>query len=149
MTTIAWDGKALAADRCSWSGGARRSVRKVFRITRPDGAPALVAFAGSGDFATKLLDWLRVGGDAPNWRDFVKEDDRDRQCAVLVDSDHRVWQISYQLVWLEYEEPFYAYGAGQEFAWGALEAGASAERAVQIAEKRSDYAGLGVDVVSF
>lgn len=44
-------------------------------------------------------------------------------------------------------ESFYAFGGGQEFAWGALEAGATAVEAVRIAIKRSDYAGLGVDVV--
>ena len=46
-------------------------------------------------------------------------------------------------------ERIYAQGAGQEFAWGALEAGATARRAIEIAMKRSDYAGLGVDTVGF
>ena len=46
-------------------------------------------------------------------------------------------------------ERIYAFGGGQDYAWGALEAGATARQAVQIAIKRSDYAGLGVTTISF
>lgn len=148
MTTIAWDGTTLAADRCSWSGSARRRVRKVFKITAADGERYLVAFAGNGSFALAVLAWMR-GGPRPHPLDFHKPDDLANQCALVIDEQRRVWQLGNELFYSRMHESIYAYGGGQEFAWGALEAGATAEQAIRIAIKRSDFAGLGVDAVRF
>lgn len=149
MTTIAWDGHTLAADRCSWSGGARRGVRKVFRCTAPDGRRFLVAFAGDGTFALQVLAWMRGKRDRPNPTDFCPLDKIDHQCALVIDEQRVCWQLGNSLFYSRMRERIYAYGGGQDFAWGALEAGATARKAIQIAIKRSDYAGLGVDAVSF
>lgn len=147
MTTIAWDGSTLAADRCSWSGGTRRAVRKVFKIRRVDGSLVLVAFCGSGEFAHAVLAWLQAGGDKPNCADFGV--DPELACALVIDDRHRVWSLGGRLIYQRMRDRMFATGAGQEFAWGALEAGADAKRAVQIAAKRSDFAALGVDTVKF
>lgn len=149
MTTIAWDGKTLAADQCAWSGGVRRRVRKVFKIESPERGLLLVAFAGTASFCLLVLDWMKGDGERPNPKDFYPHEEMDLQCAVVIDRALRVWTLSNDLYWQEMRETIYANGAGQEFAWGALEAGASAERAIEIAIKRSDYAGFGVDTVSF
>ncbi len=149
MTTVAWDGKTLAADGCSWSGGVRRRVRKVFKIRHSERGELLVAFAGQQAFCVLVLEWLRGKGEQPDPAQFYERDDFDKQCAVIIDKHRRVWSLSNTLVWCEMLEPIFANGAGQEFAWGALEAGADAVRAVEIAIKRSDYAGLAVDSVSF
>lgn len=149
MTTIAWDGNILAADSCSWSGGTRRRVRKVFKVTARDGGRYLVAFAGKGDFAMQVLRWMRGQGERPNPLDFMTVGEVGEQCALVIDEKRRVWQLGCSLTYTPTTERIYAFGAGQDFAWGALEAGASAYAAVRIAMKRSDYAGLGVDVVSF
>lgn len=148
MTTIAWDGKTLAADRCSWSGGARRRVRKVFKVRAADGRMFLVAFAGSGTFALAVLAWMR-GGTRPDPLAFLKPDELGNQCALVIDEQRRVWQLGSDLFYSQMRERVYAFGGGQDFAWGALEGGADARRAVEIAMKRSDYAGLGVDTVRF
>jgi hypothetical protein len=133
MTTIAWDGETLAAE-----------------VQARDGQRFLVAFAGSGDFAHAVLAWMRGTHGRPNALEFVKADDLQNQCALVIDEQRRIWQLSYQLVYTPSQErKVYAYGGGQEFAWGALEAGATAAQAVRIAIKRSDYAGLGVDTVRF
>lgn len=149
MTTIAWDGRTLAADRCSWSGGCRRSVRKVFKVTAPDGRRYLVAFAGYGNFCLTVLAWMRGRGARPEPREYFEAKDLNQQCAVVIDGKGRVWSLGNELVYCRMQERMFATGAGQEFAWGALEAGATAKRAVQIAAKRSDYAGFGVDTVRF
>lgn len=151
MTTIAWDGTRLAADRCSWAGGVRRRVRKVFKIEQPAerGGPLLVALAGDAAFCMAVLDWLRGSGDRPDPRDFWSVKDMHMVCAVTVQPGGKVCCLSNALRWEEFDERIFASGAGHEFAWGALEAGATAERAVEIAMLRSDFAGLGVDSVSF
>lgn len=46
-------------------------------------------------------------------------------------------------------EKVHACGGGQDFAIGALDAGATAAEAIRITMKRSDMAGLGVDSVRF
>lgn len=147
MTTIAWDGTTLAADRCSWSSGARRRVRKVFKVKAADGRRFLVAFAGDGCFAIAVLAWMRGQRERPDPLAFLKPDDLGSQCALVIDERGRVWQLGNSLWYSRMQERIYAYGGGQDFAWGALEAGASARQAVEIAIKRSDYAGLGVDTV--
>lgn len=149
MTTIAWDGETLAADRCSWSGAARRTVRKVFKMSDPKGRKFLVAFSGDGTFCMAVLGWMRGERDRPNPRDFMAAEDLNNQCALVIDESLRVWNLSCQLFYTRAHERIFAFGGGQDFAWGALEAGATARKAVQIAMKRSDYAGLGVDVVRF
>ncbi|WP_416048950.1 hypothetical protein [Cupriavidus basilensis] len=147
MTTIAWDGTTLAADRCSWSGGVRRRVRKIYRVRAPGGRVFLVAFCGNGDFAMAILAWMR-GGDRPDPAHF--DVDKTSTCAVVIDERGGVWQLSGALSYgCRMRERVFAQGAGHEFAWGALEAGATARRAVLIAAKRSDYAALGVDCVRF
>lgn len=149
MTTIAWDGATLAADACSWSGPARRRVRKVFKVRALDGRQFLVAFAGDGTFAHQILAWMRGERGPPNCADYLKSEDFQNQCALVIDEQRRVWQLSSQLHYSRMRERIYAFGGGHEFAWGALEAGATARQAIQIAIKRSDMAGLGVDSVRF
>lgn len=147
MTTIAWDGKTLAGDRCSWSGAARRQVRKVYRIKASDGKDFLVGFCGDGAFALAVLAWMRGLGEKPSYREFGVSPDT--QCAMVIDKELKVWGVGASLTYYRFDETMMAMGGGQEFAWGALEAGATAARAVEIAIKRSDYAAFGVDIVSF
>jgi len=145
LTTIAWDGTTLAADRAAWSGNKKYRVRKVHKVRATDGSQYLVAFAGDGHYAQALLTWMQGGqhpGDYPN--------DDNVTIAVVVDERRRVWQLdSKALRYGRVLERIHSSGGGHEFAIGALEAGATAEQAIRIAIKRSDMAGLGVDSVRF
>lgn len=123
-------------------------MRKVFKVKAPDGRRYLVAFAGDGSFALAVLAWMR-GGHRPDPLDFLTQDELRNQCCLAIDERRRCWNMSNNLFWHPMRERIFAFGGGQEFAWGALEAGASARRAVEIAAKRSDYAALGVDCVRF
>lgn len=145
MTTIAWDGKTLAADRAAWSSGQKYRVRKVHKIRASDGQQFLVALTGDGHYATALLEWMQ-GGRHPGPYPF----DEDYSIAIVIDERKRIWRLgSKMLRYCPVLEKVHACGAGQDFAIGALEAGATAAQAIRIAMKRSDYAGLGVDVVRF
>ena len=147
MTTIAWDGMTLAGDRCSWSSGVRRTVKKVHKVTAPDGRRYLVGFTGDGDFCMAVLAWMKGEGERPAYADFGV--DAANQFAVVIDEEMKVWALSANLKYSRFYEQRMAYGAGQDMAWGALEAGADAKTAIQIVARRSDYAGLGVDCVRF
>ncbi|CDN87342.1 hypothetical protein BN948_01764 [Hydrogenophaga intermedia] len=154
MTTIAWDGHSLAADQASWSGGLRRRVCKVYEVYSPEVAEApgrriLVGLQGNGSFAVQVLAWLRGERQRPNPLDFMPAAELDRACAVVIDEKRRVWLLGNDLHYQPMRDKVFSLGAGQEMALGALQAGASARRAVEIVIKCSDYAGLGVDVVRF
>lgn len=149
MTTIAWDGTTLAADRCSWSGDTRRRVRKVFKLTAPDGRRFLVAFSGHGSFCLAVLGWMRGERGRPDPLAFMAATELNSQCALVIDEKRRVWQLGNELVYSQMREKIYGFGGGQAYAFGALEAGATAIEAVRIAIKRSDMAGIGVDWVRF
>jgi hypothetical protein len=146
MTTIAWDGRTLAADKASWSGGFHQPVRKVRRITAPDGRRFLVAGMGDASFATNVMRWMAGEIEHPGQ---PLADDLSRDCALVIDERRRIWRLSSRLVYQRYDGKIHAAGAGQEIALGALMAGADAIKAVRIAMKCSDYAGRGVNYVRF
>lgn len=146
MTTIAFDGVTLAADRGSWSGGFHQRAKKVHRVTAPDGRRFLVAMMGNAAFATDVLRWMR-GGQHPGQ---CLDADKEHDCAVVIDSNLRIWRLSgHRLTYREQAGPLHSGGAGQEIAMGALMAGADAIKAVKITMQVSDYAARGVDWVRF
>lgn len=145
MTTIAWDGTTLAAEKGSWSGGLHQAVRKVHRVTASDGRRFLMAMAGDAVFATQVLRWMR-GGDHPGQ---CLLDDMSRDVAVVIDERRRIFRLSSRLVYVPYEGKVHAHGAGQEIALGALMAGADAVKAIKITMQISDFAARGVNFVRF
>jgi hypothetical protein len=145
MTTIAWDGTTLAADKGSWSGGLHQAVRKVHRVTALDGRRFLMAMAGDAVFATQVLRWMR-GGEHPGQ---CLADNVDRDVAVVIDERRRIFRLSSRLVYVPYEGKVHAHGAGQEIALGALMAGADAVKAIKITMQVSDFAARGVNFVRF
>lgn len=150
MTTIAWDGLSLAADRMSSSGYAQRTVTKLWKGKWLDGRDVLIGFAGDGAFCQAIMDALQFGKtkeQMPDWRDYNVE--KNHTMAVVVDRDKNVYEMTVRFELLPYDEVVFAIGAGAEVAWGALEAGANAVRAIQIAGKRTPHTGLGVQQIRF
>lgn len=146
MTTIAWDGRTLAADRAAWSSGNKYRVRKVYKVRAPDGRRFLVAFSGDANYCFAVLGWMR-GGPRPG---AYPNKDGAYTIAVVIDEKNRIWRMdSDDLKYVPVLEKIHASGAGQDYAIGALEAGATATEAIRITIKRSDYAALGVDSVRF
>lgn len=146
MTTIAWDGRTLAADKGSWSHGLHQAVKKVHRVTAPDGRRFLVALAGDSAFAMQVLRWMRGEIEDPG---ACLADDLSRDVAVVIDERRRVWRLNSRLIYIPYQGRIHAHGAGQEVALGAMMAGADAIKAIRITMAVSDYAARGVDWVRF
>lgn len=160
MTTIVFDGHVLAGDKASWSSGIARKCRKVFKIVliNPQGGEevALVGLMGPEGFARLLLaEYLENA--FPTRPDFTPykdpHDDGPITVALVItrhaDGSPRIRTIDSNLVWCEYEETKFCCGAGAEMAWGAIDAGASAVRALEIVQNRSWVAAMGIDYVSF
>lgn len=138
MTTIAWDGKTLAADNCLTDNGHRvRFTGKLRRLK--DGR--LAAIAGGAAAGLALLDWLDSATDDPPAI-------HGRADALVIGLDRKVWVYDKRGFPLEIAESLYAMGSGGELALGAMMAGASAAKAVAIAVERDGGSGFGVSTLT-
>ena len=139
MTTIAYDGKTLAADR---QMGGWMNVGKIFKLK--DGSYA----AGAGnnfDAIRRIVAWL-IAGSKQDARPEIREQDAPD---LLIVDKHGVCNW---MTWPYHEgpvitEPFFAVGSGSEYALGAMASGMSARRAIEIACRFDAHSGKGIDAV--
>jgi ATP-dependent protease HslVU (ClpYQ) peptidase subunit len=150
MTTIVFDGTTLAADTMTTLGGwvQAKAVTKMWKGKWFDGRTVLVGFCGDYHFCVAAMRALADGKAQADMPDFTKYDvEKSTNIGLLVDSDKNVYTVTPRFDLIPQDEVIFALGSGAEVAWGALEAGVSAKRAVQIAAKRSR--GTGFEVQEF
>lgn len=144
MTTIAYDGKRLAADTQATTpagGVCPADIRKLHYITH-DGHHAVVGVCGTlahlGDLARAFLDGVTL---TPC---------RDAHGIVIVLLDggtHRAFVMDGHASGLEITGKAYAVGSGGDYALGAMLMGAGAERAVKVACSVDPGSGGDVQVM--
>lgn len=142
MTTIAFDGKTLAADR---KMSDRYNVQKIFKV--PQG---WAAGCGDYDSIVEVVNWLVEGSDRNNLPDLVGRNHRGESPADIIiinDKGSVLWLTWPFLRCVKLAEKKVAYGSGGEFALGAMAAGATAKQAVEIACRLDPYTGKGVDAI--
>ena len=158
MTTIAYDGRMLAADMQHTFGGSSKYQRprsKIKRIRYGD-RRFIAALSGTEPGAMALIEWYvhstNSGGrrviDYPLDSPILPED---RSATVLIaelfkTGPHKVVHVSSNGAVYEANGQ-YAIGSGADFAEGAMAAGAAAYVAVEIASKFDVFSGMGVEVV--
>lgn len=137
MTTIAWDGKVLAADTLVTCNGFRTNYApKIWREGR-----LLCGGAGSRTIALQFRDWVRGGmaGPCPLQKDIGN--------VFVIRPD------GLGVMWCD-DGPFtvgpepWALGSGEHLALGALEMGADALRAVEVAIKHHTGSGGAITVLT-
>ena len=135
MTTIAWDGQTLAADRqCSYHCMPKT---KIFRLS--DGS--LIGFSGNAATGLEVRDWLNGGGEKPI---FDSENNTDYLRIIQDGSITKCYNLRAPLPVLL---PYFAIGSGSDYALGALAAGATSEQAVEIATRFDENTGGGIDTL--
>lgn len=130
MTTIAWDGQMLAADRqCSLFRGSHLKIHRL-----KDGN----LFGGSGDLrdSVAVREWLENGGDKPKVSDKFH--------AIFIRSD-QLYVLEENLAPIKYERKCFAVGSGRDFAMAAMLLGKSAAEAVHVAHQLDVDTGPEVD----
>jgi 20S proteasome alpha/beta subunit len=135
MTTIAWDGTTLAADRRISSGTITYSTTKIRRT----GDGRLIGATGDFGVCGQMLDWLESGGARPA----CQESDR-WATALEVAPDGTCWMHNRDSRW-RVEDPFVAVGSGRDYAMAVMALGHDATRAVEIAARFDPGTGNGVD----
>jgi ATP-dependent protease HslVU (ClpYQ) peptidase subunit len=139
MTTIAYRDGIMAADRAAHLGNDWKKPDRATKIIHlADGS----LFAGTGDTGvfSKLLEWFQTPEVDRGERPEISECD-----ALLLDPDGRLWFFTgagKRLV----DAPFAAIGSGAPVAYGAMYAGATAPRAVEIAALVDPWTGGEIQV---
>jgi hypothetical protein len=129
MTTLAWDGKTLAADSRATSSGMPYKIVKIFVLA--DGS----LFAGSGDYGQIIAvkHWLEnPDSQKPNADDFA---------GLLVTPEGVLFKLEETLGLLPVYEAFHAIGSGRDFAMAAMHCGRTAREAVEIAALYDVFTG--------
>jgi hypothetical protein len=144
MTTIAWDGRYLAADTRHCTGGT------------PSGeAPKLhwgnggIVYASSGPAAWKQawVDWCKAGAD-PNGDLPVTGLEGHQGGFIRLDTSARVCEmLDFRLPYFTVAPAVWAWGSGADYALGALAAGATAMEAVRAAIRWDVNSGGDIDFV--
>ena len=135
MSTVAYDGKSLAADKQCCATYKTRA-RKVFRLA--DGR----LFGGAGVFEQVLAvrAWLNEGGEKPERLDDF--------AGILVDLNGTAYRLEERLIRDRILERCHAVGSGAPFAITAMALGKTAREAVRIAAGFDPRTGGGVDVLT-
>lgn len=141
MTTIATDGKTIAADGLACMGDEpiqRDAVKIVVNGGR------LYALAGTQALFPALIEWHHAGAkpaDAPAKTDGL------RWSLLVADGPQSVVGYADHCPYADRVTFPFAFGSGQDFATGAMEAGATPAEAVAIACRRDIRSGGEIMVV--
>lgn len=147
MTTVAYDGVSMAADRCSTMGIIKLlSDSKLARVKVPGRGEFVIGVAGDSYFADALLAALQAGSDVPDVTRYGNADHPYGTVALAASRRRGVWLINGLGDWLPVHQKLVSIGSGCEFAMGAMAAGATARTAVLLAAKHTDASALGVVV---
>jgi hypothetical protein len=130
MTTIAYDGNTLASDSLSCCGFKEQSpARKIYEREKQ-----YIAGSGLVGAIKRWIEWYDDGADHDKFPD-LKDD---LGGIFIVDKETKllqVWGAGYPYPVVDWNLKPNALGSGEQFAMGALLAGANAEQAVIIASK--------------
>lgn len=144
MTTIAYRDGVVAADTEVDDDGKRQFHTKLYRVTF-NARKAVLAIAGSQLAAQPIKHWISQGAQAPLYPNLGLD-----FTAVII-TPSGVFELYKESAGFPYElaaQPFYAWGSGSKAALGAMQMGADAVRAVEIAALHDTYTGGPVSRMS-
>lgn len=137
MTTVAFDGKTLAADTCMTVDGKKyRYSGKIKRLANG----CLVGFAGTVSSGQALMEWLEAAD--PKKKLELTEDEDAEVLLISPAGDVMFCDRNGGMIWTDDKQA--AIGTGGDLAFGALLAGATACEAVKLAIERDPNSGFEV-----
>lgn len=146
MTTVCWDGKTMAADKQMNTGSMKHLVaRSKIRAGEYHGLPAIFGGAGTTVYSDAVIEWLVAGMPDEHKPEMPANPD---SFTVIVATEAGVFEYIDSLRPIPLGQTKWAVGSGGEYAFGAMDAGASAKRAVEIACGRDVNSGFGIDALT-
>ncbi len=134
MTTIAFDGRTMAAD--TQQSGDFIDQFRAPKIVGSKDRRILTAGAGRVSSIERLRAWFFAGADLALLPQLEEKDDS----TLLIVQGGKVFELDREGFLIEVGAP-YAIGTGAKFAMGAMLAGADARQAVRIAIKLDPDSG--------
>lgn len=142
MTTIATDGKTIAADGLrTWGDQVRGRDHQKIRV-HPH---AIYAFTGLAPMLDVMVEWHMDGADPKELPAGV--DHKTESWTLVVVNHDGIGKLTSTCPYMERFDPPIAFGAGGEYAMGAMLAGASPQRAVELVGGLTNHTGGTVQVV--
>lgn len=140
MTTIAYDGVTLAADRMATSGHLKHTTTKIHRFNN-------IRMGTCGDLraGVALIEWAKNGFVPEEFPEIAGNDEDPTFLLVIKDEELGVILYEGTPTPIHFEDPYFAMGSGSHIATAAMALGKSAEEAVQLAEELTTGSGRGVD----
>jgi hypothetical protein len=145
LTTIAYHKASgqLAGDKLFNICNTPVSATKIFHDKNTG---LLFAASGGVDNANLFYDWIKSG--RPDDRKPVMNLDRGGFSGMIIE-DGEIYRYEAGLFPQKLDVPFWAMGSGGDYAFGAMEMGADAVKAVEVATKFDINTGMGVDVLHY
>jgi ATP-dependent protease HslVU (ClpYQ) peptidase subunit len=140
MTTIASDGKTVAADGQASNGAELTSINNVKITVLGD---CVLGFEGLTALRPVAFDWWERGADPAEVTGAMK----DQSWGLGVFSSEGVRYFSNDCPYPSFYAYPFAMGTGESFAAGALLAGADSLRAVEVAVQKDIYTGGKITVL--
>ena len=144
MTTIAWDGKTLAADKRAVSQNLILTVTKVF-----EGDGYIGAYSGNIDQGLEMADWYAKGANPETFPASQRDKEDWTPFIIIHHDDLKIKSYERTPFAMTFEDKFYAMGSGRDFAITAMHLGRSAIEAVEIASQLDCCSGNGFDSLGF
>lgn len=142
MTTVVADtrrGIIVSDNQCTVNAnGMISSCQKVYKITKGPHKGHVIGSAGHECSGLLFVDWYTKGSP----REKIELGWEDEKCDILVLTPKGLFMADHWCVLYPVEEPYMAIGSGAQAAMGALDAGATAEQAIEIACARDVYTSL-------
>jgi hypothetical protein len=136
----------MASDKQSNNGDMKYATpRSKIASGRYHGQPALFAGAGTTVYSDAMIEWLMAGMPDEHKPEMPTTPD---SFTVIVATETGVFEYIDSLRPIPLGQVKWAIGSGAAYAFGAMDAGASAKRAVEIASNRDVSTGLGVDTLT-
>lgn len=141
MTTIAIDGATVAADGLRvWGGEIRGRAHKKLKVCNG----TIYAFTGLAPLFDVMVAWHQNGTDPEK---LPKISDDEGWTLIVIDKDG-VGKFTKGCPYIEHFGPPIAFGAGQDYAIGAMLAGATAGQAIGIVAGLCNHTGGEIQVIN-
>ena len=167
MTVIAYRDGIVCADSLISIGGVNVGEgRKIFKVEFENGE-IIAAIAGDFDLASKFIEWVHgledifiettlksIPDKILNCESLMEHQVDDQPFEAFIVVRHKAAAdkiLTYEKrgIAVEIKAHFYVIGCGRELALGALELGATSEKAVEAAIKYNNYCGGHIQKLSF
>lgn len=146
MSVLVWDARTLASD-CQMN--LEYTKYKVSKIEKY--GSELLGAVGTSGMCKQVKEWYKSGASYKDW-----PGNENNYADLLVVKKTFLAIGEYKNIVLYYNGPtpieilskYFALGVGKDYALGALEMGADAIKAVEVACKYSNACGMGIDALT-